>query len=334
MSLPGEYDGPRHCRLENGFYVFEMWSQASQPGVVQSQGVFVLNITYGAFTMTGGTVTFSSKYSVIGTPAIALGTSGGSQFFQIWFGTFGGPAPEITTADGGELVWTASCKIVDPNSTSGLSWKVGNGWYWLTNVFVGGDDRSLPVQLSSFTASTLNGSATLKWTTVSEVNNYGFVVQRGSSKENLTDAQDGFVSGHGTTLQQHEYSWTDKSPAAFYRLRQVDLDGASHLSDVTAFTPTDVESNTDGPMQFALEQNYPNPFNPSTTIRYGLPSRSRVTLTIFNTLGQMVAQLVNEEVEAGFQEVKFDATGLPSGVYFYRMQAGDFVQARKLLLTH
>jgi hypothetical protein len=86
------------------------------------------------------------------------------------------------------------------------------------------------------------------------------------------------------------------------------------------------------PDQTRLEQNYPNPFNPSTTIRYGLPNRSHVTLTVFNTLGQQVAQLVNAEMDAGYHEATFDAKGLASGVYFYRIKAGDFVQTRKLLL--
>ena len=86
------------------------------------------------------------------------------------------------------------------------------------------------------------------------------------------------------------------------------------------------------PAAFVLEQNHPNPFNPSTTIRYGLPSRSRVSLTVFTVLGQKVAELVNGEEEAGYHEVKFDAGSLASGVYFYRLQAGYFVEARRLLL--
>jgi hypothetical protein len=85
-------------------------------------------------------------------------------------------------------------------------------------------------------------------------------------------------------------------------------------------------------MSVNLDQNYPNPFNPSTTIRYGLPSMAHVTLSIFNTLGQQVATLVNETQDAGYHDARFDASGLASGVYFYRMQAGDFIQAKKLLL--
>ena len=86
------------------------------------------------------------------------------------------------------------------------------------------------------------------------------------------------------------------------------------------------------PRVYVLEQNYPNPFNPSTTIRYGLPSRSHVTLSVFNTLGQLVAVIQEGEQEAGFHEAVFDASGLASGVYLYRLRAGDFVQSRKLLL--
>jgi hypothetical protein len=86
------------------------------------------------------------------------------------------------------------------------------------------------------------------------------------------------------------------------------------------------------PTQFSLSQNYPNPFNPSTTIRYGLPNRSTVTLAVYNTLGQKIITLVQETQEPGGHEVKFDGTGLASGVYFYRLQTGGFVQTKKLLL--
>jgi ligand-binding sensor domain-containing protein len=84
-------------------------------------------------------------------------------------------------------------------------------------------------------------------------------------------------------------------------------------------------------MAFVLHQNYPNPFNPSTTICYGLPERSHVSLAVYNTLGQQVAILQNGEQEAGYHDVKFDASNLPSGVYFYRVQAGSYVETKKLL---
>jgi hypothetical protein len=91
-------------------------------------------------------------------------------------------------------------------------------------------------------------------------------------------------------------------------------------------------SSSQIPVAFKLQQNYPNPFNPSTIIQYGLPRRSYVTLTVYNALGQQVAILQDGEQEAGYHEVKLDGSNLASGVYFYRLQAGDFVQAKKLLL--
>jgi photosystem II stability/assembly factor-like uncharacterized protein len=93
-----------------------------------------------------------------------------------------------------------------------------------------------------------------------------------------------------------------------------------------------VDQEPDAPRQFTLGQNYPNPFNPSTTIRYGLPHRCQVTLTVFNTLGQRVALLQNGEQEAGYHDVQFNGSGLSSGVYFYRLRAGDLVETKRLLL--
>jgi hypothetical protein len=84
--------------------------------------------------------------------------------------------------------------------------------------------------------------------------------------------------------------------------------------------------------KFALHQNYPNPFNPVTTISYSLPIKAQVELVIYNTLGESVMQLVNEEKEAGKYSVKFDETNLPSGIYFYKLQAGSFIETKKMVL--
>jgi hypothetical protein len=86
------------------------------------------------------------------------------------------------------------------------------------------------------------------------------------------------------------------------------------------------------PLEVSLQQNYPNPFNPSTTVSYDLPRTSRVTLSIFDILGREVATLLNGEKPAGRYTVHWDASGVSSGVYFYRLRAGDFVQTRRMLL--
>jgi hypothetical protein len=100
------------------------------------------------------------------------------------------------------------------------------------------------------------------------------------------------------------------------------------INKVTSVGP----KNKEIPTKFMLYQNYPNPFNSSTTISYDLPERSRVKLSIYNLLGQEVATLVNDEQEPGRYNVKFDASDLPSGVYFYRLEAGKFIEQKKMIL--
>ena len=95
---------------------------------------------------------------------------------------------------------------------------------------------------------------------------------------------------------------------------------------------TDVDTGEDVPKEFSLSQNYPNPFNPSTVIRYSLPYNTDVKLAVYNALGQRVAFLINEAQEAGYYRIVFENPSLSSGVYFYRLQAGDFVDTKKLLL--
>ena len=97
-------------------------------------------------------------------------------------------------------------------------------------------------------------------------------------------------------------------------------------------TSVGVEDGLNSPQVFNLEQNYPNPFNPSTTIKYSIPKTSNVKLTLFNLLGEEVTTLVNEEKNAGNYTVEFNASSLPSGVYFYQLKARDFIQTRKMIL--
>lgn len=97
-------------------------------------------------------------------------------------------------------------------------------------------------------------------------------------------------------------------------------------------TITDVEDEETIPLVFNLEQNYPNPFNPATTIKFAVPEKSNVLIKAYDILGSEVATLVNEEMDAGWYEKNFNAKGLASGIYFFRMEAGNFISTKKMIL--
>ena len=107
---------------------------------------------------------------------------------------------------------------------------------------------------------------------------------------------------------------------------------AARVAFYSLCTPITGVKEPETPIRFSVSQNYPNPFNPATTIRYSVPHNSPVTLRVYNTLGQQVAELVNRQVSAGSHDVIFRGDGLASGVYLYRVQAGEFSQTKKLIL--
>jgi hypothetical protein len=204
-------------------------------------------------------------------------------------------------------------------------------WWWVVdNVKVVGSNV-VPVELVSFAATTDNRNVTLNWSTATELNNSGFQVERsnGSAFEVV-----GFVAGHGTTTEVRNYNFVDQNVASgsySYRLKQVDFNGTFEYSNV-------IEVEVVGVKEFTLGQNYPNPFNPSTKINFSLAVDSKVSLKIFDVLGQEVVTLLNGQLAAGSQEVSFDASSLNSGVYFYRIDASGvdgqkFSSTKKMILT-
>jgi hypothetical protein len=197
-------------------------------------------------------------------------------------------------------------------------------------------DAALPVQLASFTAVMAGGSKVqLNWSTVTETNNYGFEVQKSAERaDGYQTIANSFVPGHGTTLKAEQYTYVDETAQSgvwYYRLKQIDLDGAVHYSDGVKVSVMTSVSDT-APMEFGLAQNYPNPFNQSTAIQLSLPRPAYVTLKLFNMLGEKVAVLLSQQLGAGTYTMPYDATGMPSGVYFYLFQAGNYSETKKLVV--
>jgi hypothetical protein len=188
-------------------------------------------------------------------------------------------------------------------------------------------DDPVPVELTSFTASVNSNNVLLEWTTATEINNYGFEVER--KAENSEYEMVGFVTGSGTTTETRSYVFTDATVPEgkyLYRLKQTDFDGSFNYCN-------EVEVEVIAPAIFALDQNYPNPFNPSTNINFSIAEASVVKIAVYNLLGQEVAELVNEFKAAGLHTVNFDASEFPSGAYFYSIETPQFRQTRKMLLT-
>jgi hypothetical protein len=138
-----------------------------------------------------------------------------------------------------------------------------------------------------------------------------------------------------TTTSIHIYGLESKTRYN-WRVCATGTGGTSNWSTIWSFTTVDFSSvarrGDEIPAEFVLYQNFPNPFNAFTVIKYGLPKSSFVRLTVYNNLGQCVRNLVQEDLTEGYYEFSFDASGLPSGVYVYRIQAGDYMASKKLLL--
>jgi hypothetical protein len=183
-----------------------------------------------------------------------------------------------------------------------------------------------PVELINFTAGTSGNSILLNWKTATEINNFGFEVQRSCDSQNWEVL--GFLSGYGTSSEEHDYSFEDPDVSSgkyYYRLKQIDNDGSFEYSLI-------IEAEMLLPEGFLLYQNYPNPFNPETNIKFRLANSGMVSLKIYDMLGNEVVTLLNEELPAGTHEIQYNAGELSSGVYLLKIVSGTFSDVKKLQL--
>jgi hypothetical protein len=228
--------------------------------------------------------------------------------------------PMVSDGSGGAIVvWS------DPRSGAGTD--VYAQWMGSTSV--------LPVEMFSFSASVRGSTVNVRWTTATEVNNYGFEVERKAISGQLSAVsawiEIGFVAAAGASNGPHEYSFTDQSLSAgvyTYRLKQVDKNGSFKYSN-----SSEVEVGVT-PKEFTLGQNYPNPFNPSTTLEFTLATDGRAVVKVYDVLGQEVAIVFDQQAEAGrVYEANFDGRRLPSGVYVSVLESGGKRLLRKMLLV-
>ena len=193
-------------------------------------------------------------------------------------------------------------------------------------------DSPLPVEINSFTSQINSNSVKLNWSTSTEQNNSGFEIQRSAVKNETPNAwtKIGFTEGQGNSNSTAEYSFEDKNLTSGkykYRLKQIDFNGNFEFYDLSNEVVIGIPASTE------LMQNYPNPFNPVTNISYRLSENGFVTLRVFDNSGREVKTLVNEFKEAGYFTTEFNGSDLASGIYFYKLTAGDLMQTKKLSLV-
>jgi hypothetical protein len=319
------------------------WVWTRSGGVWTQQGSKLVGTgAVGGSVYQGGSVSLSSD----GNKAI-VGGDGDSPWGAAWVWTRSGG---VWTQQGSKLVGTggddgnnsgvyqgASVSLSSDGNTAivggpNANSLTGAAWIYVT------PNAPLPVELSSFIATSKLSTAELQWKTVTEVNNTGFDIERRDPYPTLPLAgggqgkgwtKIGSVAGAGTSNAPHNYSYTDNVGSAgtySYRLKQIDHDGAFVYSQAVQVTIAVAKV-------LALSQNYPEPFNPSTTIQFTVPNDGRATLKVYNAIGQEVATLFNDDAAAGvIHQVQFNGSNLASGMYFSRLEFGGKMQMKKMLL--
>jgi hypothetical protein len=245
-------------------------------------------------------------YAYGATPAFPINSVGGNYWVDVLF------SPNVYTFN--------LTGITDANNCS-----VNGNLQTLTINSSGCNSNPLPVTLIDFSATPNDNKIALRWNTSSEVGNLGFEVQR--SKDGASWSVLGFVNGAGNSTATIKYGYTDEKLSSgvryYYRLKQIDIDKRFTYSPV-------VSAMLDKREGFLLDQNYPNPSRGETNIRFTLPQKTRVNLSLYDISGRLVKVLVNETKEAGTHAIILNSGMLTKGMYFYKLQTGDFSDVKKM----
>ncbi len=336
-----QWTGVTQNGLNKPDYVYH-WENISAPTEYLATGDALTGWSTVTTDVTDFIVGGSPGIVEAGIPWSYLGGSFPSSF-SFWFWTNNSSETYVWSAFPTDIpigsgTQTANSKLFVANTSGNVS----------PNTLV---SSPLPVELSSFTASVLNNTVLLKWRTETEVNNYGFEIERktGSRQSAVGEwEQIAFIEGFGNSNSPKEYSFEDNlsltrtlnlTPALYYRLRQIDNDGSFNYSNVVEVFIGEI------PDGFLLEQNYPNPFNPSTKIRFAVDKSVHTALKVYDALGKHIVTLFDALADAGrIYEVEFSTKGgssiggnvldLQSGVYYYHLVAGENQSTKKMILLH
>jgi len=231
----------------------------------------------------------------------------------------------------------------DFTNTWAISSGLNDGYPYLQWAI--GADQSLPVELTNFTAEHRSGVVLLSWTTESETENLGFIIERKTVGANhdlpsewsqiASYVTDEMLTGHGSTSEKHEYQYTDKAvqPGATYLYRLADVD---YGGKVTWHKEVEVKvefQNVQMPLVFGLQPAYPNPFNPALTIPYGLTEDGQMTLKVYNLRGELVKVLKNTYALKGTYAVTWQPLNLSAGIYFIQLQSGNKTNLQKVVFV-
>ncbi|ACF14528.1 Haemagluttinin repeat-containing protein [Chloroherpeton thalassium ATCC 35110] len=221
--------------------------------------------------------------------------------------------------------WAMASNVVGSTSTGYL-----NGIWFISNAQ---DDAALPVELLSFNLENDGVGVKVTWSTASEVDNLGFILELSTSSDSgfvevASYQTNDALKGQGTVSVQTNYEYTNYSSfetgkTYYYRLSDVNLSGTKTVLETQSITRPNV---------YSLEQNYPNPFNPITTIQFNLQKSARTVLEVYDILGRKITTLVNDNLDAGAHVVQWNAKGVASGVYFYRLRSGNYTAVKKMMV--
>jgi hypothetical protein len=206
----------------------------------------------------------------------------------------------------------------------------------INNSSINADSLTLPVELIYFFASIQQKGVLLNWGTATEVNNFGFEIERAYSKTENWETVD-FVLGSGTSNIPINYEYQDttvlRNGIVYYRLKQVDIIGDFEYSDTISvdFLSSIILENPGTPQEFLISDNFPNPFNPSTKINFSFPVMQLVTISLYDINGKLVKELASGEFLPGSYSLSIDFSNYSSGIYFVRFQSNNFSVTRRLV---